>query len=96
MVAPSGRASGARALRRLSTPQPIEVRAGVDGIPNALRRRGRWLRVEEVLDRYRTDDRWWTAAPVSRTYYELLLEGGRTVTVFRNEISGGWCEQRYG
>lgn len=34
--------------------------------------------------------------PISRAYYELLLEGGRAVTVFRDEISGGWCEQRYG
>jgi hypothetical protein len=54
-----------------------------------------WLAVVEVLDRYRTDDRWWTSQPVARTYCELLLEDGRTATVFRDEIAGSWWEQRY-
>ena len=52
--------------------------------------------VAEVLDCYRTDDRWWMAEPIARTYYELLLGDGRTVTVFRDGICGGWWEQRYG
>jgi hypothetical protein len=52
--------------------------------------------VAEVLDRYRTDDRWWTERPVARSYYELLLEDGRTVTVFCDEIGDQWWTQRYG
>lgn len=86
----------ASTLRRLNTPRPAEVRTSADGIPSALRRNRRWLEVVEVLDRYRTDDRWWTAEPVARTYYELLLEEGRVVTVFHDDILGEWCEQRYG
>ena len=80
------------ALRRLNAPRPVVVRAE-GGVPTALRRGGR---VTEVLDRYRTDDRWWTSEPVARTYYELLLEDGRVATVFRDETSGRWWEQRYG
>jgi hypothetical protein len=72
------------------------VRTSADGVPSALLRNGSWLQVDEVLDRYRTDDRWWTAEPVSRTYYELLLDDGQMVTAFRDDIRGGWCEQRYG
>jgi hypothetical protein len=72
------------------------MRADADGVPGALRRRGTWLAVIEVLDCYRTDDRWWTSQPVARTYYELLLEDGRAATVFRDEIKGSWWEQRYG
>jgi hypothetical protein len=72
------------------------VRADAGGVPNSVQRSGRWLEVVEVLDRYRTDDRWWTERPVSRTYYELLLEDGRAATVFRDEIAGAWGEQRYG
>jgi hypothetical protein len=49
-----------------------------------------------VLDRYRTDDRWWRDDRISRTYYELLLEDGRVLNVFFNEIDGSWWEQRYG
>lgn len=83
-------------LRRLNRPRPVEVRAGAGGAPSALLRGGRSLAVDEVLDRYRTDDRWWTEEPVSRTYYELLLEDGQAATVFQDLVKRGWWEQRYG
>jgi len=31
----------------------------------------------------------------SWVYYSLLLEDGRTVTVYQDEVSGGWAEQAY-
>jgi len=96
VVAPSGRASGPRTLRRLNVPRSVAVRLGSTGVPVALRRNSGWLDVVELLDRYRTEDRWWTERPVSRAYYELLLGDGRTVTVFRDEISDRWWEQKYG
>ncbi len=96
MVAPSRGAGGPCALRRLNAPRHVEVRASAAGVPTALRRNGTWLLVAEVLDRYRTDDRWWTEWPISRTYYELLLKDGRTARVFRDEIEGSWREQRHG
>ena len=96
MVAASRGADGPGTLRRLNTPRLVEVRAGANNAPSALRRNGGWLEIIELLDRYRTDDRWWTAQPVARTYYELLLEDGRTVTVFRDDIRGSWYEHRYG
>ncbi len=89
-------AERSRTLRRLNAPRKVGVRADADGAPSALRCGGRWLEVVDVLDRYRTDDRWWTAEPVSRSYYELLLEDGRAVTVFCDLICGSWHEQPYG
>ena len=83
-------------LRRLNTPRPCEVRAATNGVPVALLRSGRWAQVTDVLDRYRTDDRWWTGGPISRTYYEVLLDDGQVVTIFRDLIGAGWYEQRYG
>jgi hypothetical protein len=74
----------------------VAVRAGADGAPEALRLGNRWPEVLELLDRYRTDDRWWTERPIARAYYELLLEDGRVATVFRDEATGSWWEQRYG
>jgi hypothetical protein len=96
MLATPGGADSPPALRRLNTPRPVQVQAAAGGAPCALLRNGQRLAVAEVLDHYRTDDRWWTAEPVSRSYYELLLDDGRTVTVFRDDASGGWYEQRYG
>lgn len=96
MVAPSRGAGSPRTLRHLNTPRPVEVRLGDDGTPSDVRRSDRWLAVERVLDRWRTDDRWWTEQPIARAYHELLLEDGRVVAVFHDEIEGSWWEQRYG
>ncbi len=95
MVTPSRRASGPRTIRRLNTPRRVDVQCD-NGTLIAVQRASGWLSVIELLDRYRTDDRWWTEEPISRMYYELLLEDGRTVTILHDECSGTWSEQRYG
>jgi hypothetical protein len=56
---------------------------------------GRRHAVEAVLETWRIDDEWWRPRPVSRLYYSLLLEDGRTVTVFRDKMKGSWSQQRY-
>ena len=38
---------------------------------------------EAVLETWRIDDEWWRERPMSRVYYSVLLEGGRTVTVYQ-------------
>lgn len=96
MVAPPRGAGDPYALRRLNAPRPIDVRLDSTSAPVALQRNGRWLNVIELLDRYRTDDRWWTEQPISRTYYELLLEDDRIVAIFHDEIEESWFLQRYG
>ena len=82
-------------FRRLNTPRGVEVQTDTHGEPLRVRLRGRWFQISLVRDHYRTEDRWWTAEPVSRAYYELLLEDGRVMTVFRDENRGEWWEQRY-
>ena len=96
MVATSGGAERASTLRRLNAPRAVQVRIDDDGAPVAVRWLGAWLDILELLDSYRTDDRWWTSEPIARAYYELLLEDGRTITVFRDEMRDSWWEQRYG
>ena len=96
MVATPRGAKRAGTLRRLNTPRAAQVRRGEDGAPDAVRQLGVWLAVVEVLDRYRTEDRWWTAEPVARTYYDLLLEGGHSITLFRDELGDSWWEQKDG
>jgi hypothetical protein len=53
------------------------------------------LAVAAVQDRWRIDDEWWRTRPVSRLYYSLLLEDGRTVTVYRDLVSGRWFKHAY-
>jgi len=102
MVADTGAAGGPGRLRYLNRPRGVRVEAGEDGRPTAVRLpagrqglSGRRCAVEAVLERWRIDDEWWREQPVSRLYYSLLLEDGRTVTVYRDLVSGRWARQAY-
>jgi len=51
-------------------------------------------RVESVRESWLVEDRWWTAAPVRRRYWEVVTAGGRNLVVFRELDKGRWFEQR--
>jgi hypothetical protein len=50
--------------------------------------------VAVVREEWRVLDRWWTEEPVNRCYFEVVLESGQNVVVFRDEERGGWFSQR--
>ena len=50
--------------------------------------------VAVVREEWRVLDRWWTEEPVNRRYFEVVLESGQNVVVFRDEEQGCWCSQR--
>jgi hypothetical protein len=52
------------------------------------------LRVEGVREEWVVEDRWWTRTPLRRRYFELVLEDGRNVVVFREPGGGRWLSQR--
>lgn len=54
----------------------------------------RRLRVETIREEWLIEDRWWTREVLRRHYFELVLEGGRCLTVFHDLARGGWFEQR--
>ena len=43
-----------------------------------------------VRDDWLVQDRWWTDEPVDRHYFDLLLEPGRLVVVYREAPGGEW------
>jgi len=47
-----------------------------------------------VREEWRVVDRWWTEDPVSRCYFDVVLESGQNVVVFRDEEVGRWFTQR--
>lgn len=63
--------------------------------PHAVHFEGEMRGVAAIQDRWRIDDEWWRESAVSRCYYQLQLEGGRVITVYRDLAGGGWWEQRY-
>jgi hypothetical protein len=65
------------------------VIAAPGGAPHAVVLGGRRRAVAAVREDWLVQDRWWTGEPVDRHYFELLLEGGRVLVVYR-EARGGW------
>ena len=88
MVAHPGVEGAARSARRLNEPCP-ELVACKRGVPAAVNR----ARVVSVREEWRVVDRWWTEKPVRRRYFEVVLESGRNVVVFRDEQDGRWYRQ---
>jgi hypothetical protein len=50
--------------------------------------------VVQIREEWIVEDGWWTAAPISRWYFEVVLIDGRDLTVFRSFPSGQWFAQR--
>lgn len=88
MVAHPGEPGHSRPARRLNEPRPALV-ACDEGVPATVNR----VRVEALREEWRVVDRWWTEEPVERRYFEVVLETGRNVVVFRDEASGRWFRQ---
>jgi hypothetical protein len=106
------------ALRALGLPLPIRVRTNEAGLPVELLvpRRGaaplaqqssadaRRHAVEAIEEVWRVAEEWWRERPVGRTYVRLLVDGGRPLTVYRDEVGllspdgdvqPAWYLQRY-
>jgi len=81
--------------RPLNRPRPVRVEADEQGWPIAVYLSGQRYTVESVLETWRIDDEWWRERAVSRLYFSVTLEDGRTVTVYRDVVSGRWAQQVY-
>jgi hypothetical protein len=71
--------------------EPTAVLVSVENeIPTAVSRVG----VAAVREEWLVVDRWWTEEPVRRRYFEVVLDTGRNVVVFRDELTGKWFRQQ--
>ncbi len=95
------RATSSASLRPIGLPRVLAVEMAGNGEPMTVARagvRGRPgtpVSVEQVDDVWRIAEAWWRDAPQARTYYRVLLAGGRVLTVYRDDATGAWYEQPY-
>jgi len=47
-----------------------------------------------VREEWRVVDRWWTEEPLSRRYFDVVLESGQQAVVYRDEERQKWFTQR--
>ena len=71
-------------------PSRRRSRPTTSGVPHAVGR----APVDSVREEWVVEDRWWTGQPLRRRYFELVLDNGRNVVVFRDLVGGGWFMQR--
>ena len=93
MVQNSRTAPGAGSLRPLNLPLPIVVEEDPQHRPMVLDQKGRKVKVESIEDLWRIDEEWWRDRAIVRTYYELTVQGGRRIVVFRDQVDGRWYRQ---
>ncbi|HET6385702.1 MAG TPA: hypothetical protein VFJ58_20105 [Armatimonadota bacterium] len=98
---PSGRpGAGFSKLRPLNIPQPVLVDAGEEGAPRMMSDCAAPSeskvpkQVTCIRDQWRIDDEWWRT-PLSRRYFQVILEDGRCVTLYHDLMTGAWYRQRY-
>ena len=74
----------------LNAPRPALVETTGGGEPRIVNRE----LVTVVREEWRVVDRWWTEEPVDRRYFEVVLESGRNVCVYRDGERQCWFTQR--
>ena len=89
MVAHSRDQGDSRAARRLNEPRPARVEAP-ENVPTSVG----GVAVSSVREEWRVFDRWWTAEPVRRRYFDVVLETGENVAVFYDFERRAWFRQK--
>ncbi len=74
--------------RALNAPRPARVRWG-EGRPAEVNGEP----IEAIRESWLVEDRWWSAEPLRRRYWELIGVGGRNLVVFHDLCTGRWFVQ---
>ncbi|MDX1567937.1 MAG: hypothetical protein R3223_09060 [Longimicrobiales bacterium] len=77
-----------RKLRPLHLPSPVPVRIDDRGRPVATGGR----EIVQIREIWRIDDEWWRE-PLSRLYFEVILENGKRAVLYRDLTDGRWYGQ---
>ena len=93
MVSHSRTPARAGQLRPLNQPKQIDVVVERDR-PAVLIDRSHRHRIEQIQDTWVIDDEWWRD-PISRQYFQVLLEGGTVRTIYHDRTSDTWHAQSY-
>jgi hypothetical protein len=75
--------------RRLALPRSARVRVAPGGQPLTVDGHA----VAHVRESWLVEDRWWTAEPLRRRYWELIGVRGRNLVVFHDLCTGRWFVQ---
>ncbi len=75
---------------RPNIPMPANVKEDDELI--ALPLGGEVLEVVSIDDRVEDEAEWWEPEPVFTMHYQVTLEDGRQLAIFRNNKTSGWYQ----
>jgi hypothetical protein len=93
MVTDSGTSTRPDQLRPLNPPRPITVEER-NGMPVALISSNRRYRVDRIQNVWCIDDEWWRE-PITRRYFQIVLDTGALRTIYHDLVQDSWYEQGY-
>jgi hypothetical protein len=94
VVEDTGKTLRADTYKPVNMPEPVKIEENAAGQPVAVKLKRR-MPVMTIEDRWRLDDEWWRAEPLSRFYYNVLLASGQRMVLYKDLIKGDWYEQEY-
>ena len=78
------------------SPMPARVQEDAEQRPVAVTLYGVSVPIESIEGRWQDAGYWWKDNPVVRVSYQVTLEDGQQLKVFRNMLTGGWYQVSYG
>ena len=73
--------------------KPCKVQEDAEQRPVAVALYGVIVPVESIEERWEDQEFWWRDDPVVRVTYQVTLEDGQRLTIFKNMLTGGWYWQ---
>ena len=86
--------AGPGPIRALNLPALVSVEEDEGQRPTSVTVRRRRLEVASIQDVWEIADEWWRTSAIARRYYLVVLEDGKSITIFHDLLSDLWYEQR--
>lgn len=93
MVSHSRTSPRAGQFRTLNQPRQIDV-VVKNHRPSVIVDQRHRYRIERIQDTWIIDDEWWRD-PISRQYFQVVLDDGGVRTIFHDRVAGNWFSQAY-
>ncbi len=77
---------------RPGTPIAARVQEDEDFLPLTVSLEGKVLEVVSIDERVEEEAEWWEPEPLFKMHYQVTLEDGQQVTIFRNMKTAAWYQ----
>lgn len=94
MVKDTGKTLYTGTFKPVNAPEAVEVYESPTGLPVALKTKSKQA-IVSIDGKWRIDDEWWRAEPLSRMYYAVILSSGRRVVIYKDITQRRWYRQSY-